>query len=218
MADITRFLRDVRDHRMTIELDQGVHRSVLFKRPGSSHYHYRLNTWPGHLSISGDCCSYTFALMRDMFDFFRYAGPDYERDDYVNISYWSGKLRAADKNGCIEVFDEDAYRTAIKTELDMYIEQFDDDARAIIDRDVEIESLLEPSDTLEASVEKAMRWQCPISGEKPFSDFYDYRLTKTSYHLIWCMRAIQWGIKRYDLHHQGRTQADHDRRVLAGMR
>ncbi len=60
MASQSRFLFDVREHQMTIELDQGVHRSILFKRPRSSSYHFRLVTWPGHLAISGDCESFTF--------------------------------------------------------------------------------------------------------------------------------------------------------------
>lgn len=94
MADQNRFLFDVRDHVMTIELDQGVHRSILFKQPRSSAYHFRLITWPGHLAISGDCEDFIFARLRDMFEFFRYAGPAYERDDRINEGYWAEKLTA----------------------------------------------------------------------------------------------------------------------------
>lgn len=218
MADAKIFLRDVRDHRMTIELDQGVHRSLLFKRPNSYTYYFRLNTWPGHLSISGDCGSYTFARLHDMVDFFRDAGPDYERDDYVNISYWREKLQAVDRHCRESQFDEARYEKTIRSDMDLWIEQFEKPEQDRIIADAESARLFEACCTLDESVSKACGWKCPVTGEYPNADFWEHasHLMQPSYRLIWCMRAIQWGIKRYDLHHQGRTQADHDRRILKG--
>ena len=95
MADQSRFLRDVRDHKMIIELDQGVHRSIRFGRPGSSAYHFRLNTWPGHLAISGDMGSYVFSRTADMFEFFR----DSAMTGRINPGYWHEKADAVDRNG-----------------------------------------------------------------------------------------------------------------------
>lgn len=216
MADLQRFLHDIRDHQMTIELDQGVHRCLFFGRPRSAIYHFRLVTWPGHLSISGDCGDYTFARLRDMFEFFRYAGPEYDREDGINEGYWSGKLTAIDKHGGRDELDEDAYVQAIRSDFASHISGMDlfDAKRAV--REAQWDYLFDAPTTEREATDKAMGWKCPVTSEHPFSDFYEHRITKTSFRLVWCMRAIQWGIKQYDLHKQGRTQSDHDRRVLAG--
>ena len=216
MSDQTRFQRNVRDHKMTIELDQGVHRSLYFGKPGTSFYHFRLNTWPGHLAISGDCGSYTFSRLRDMFEFFRDAGPDYTREDRINPDYWREKLEAVDRCGGEEKFSAERYEKTIRSDMDLWIEQFDKPDQDRILKDAEDHDLFEACETLDQSLSKACGWKCPVTGEYPNADFWEHsrHLMLPSYRLIWCMRAIQWGIKRYDLHHQGRTQADHDNRMF----
>lgn len=212
MADQNRFLRDVRDHKMTIEHDEGVFRSLRFGRPQSSIYYFRLNTWPGHLSISGDAGSYTFARLHDMFEFFRCD----RKPGSINESYWSEKLVAVDKHSGATQLDEDAYVKAIRSEFAQHISGMSlSDAKKAV-REARWDNLFDaPSDEREA-VEKAMGWRCPVTDEHPFNDFWEHRLTEASYRLVWCMRAIAWGIKRYDLHKQGRTQAEHDKLILAG--
>lgn len=216
MADHIRFLSDVRDHKMTIELDQGVHRSIRFGRPGSSAYYFRLNTWPGRLSFSGDCGDYTFARLIDMFDFFRFAGPEYVKEDRINVGYWDEKLTAICKDGERYDLDEEAYVDAVRRCLNSHISGMSlSDAKSVM-REVRWDNLLDPPSTEQEARERVHGWRCHVTGRFPFHEFWDYRITKASYRLVWAMRAIQWGIKQYDLHHQGRTQADHDRRVLAG--
>ena len=218
MADAKRFLDDVRNHQMTIELDQGVHRCLFFGRPGSSAYHFRLITWPGHLAISGGCGSYSFARLRDMFEFFRDAGPDYEREDRINTVYWREKLQSVDCHHGESQFDRSRYEKIIRSDMDLWIEQFDKPEQDRILEDAQSCGLFEACDTLDQSLSKACGWKCPVTGDYPNADFWEHsgHLMQPSFHLMWCMRAIQWGIKRYDLHHQRRTQADHDRRVLKG--
>ncbi|WYK04438.1 hypothetical protein DWF04_015630 [Cereibacter sphaeroides f. sp. denitrificans] len=218
MADEIRFRHDVRGHEMTIELDQGVHRCIRFGRPGSSTYYFRLVTWPGYLAFSGDCGSYTFARLYDMFDFFRFAGPEYDRDDRINEGYWSEKLTAICKHGGMEELDERAYSEAIRNAISCHISGMSlSDAKLVVSGARDAELFDEPSNEQEA-IQRAMSWRCPATHRYPLGDFWDYRITKASFRLVWAMRAIQWGIKQYDLVKQGRTQADHDRRVLAGER
>lgn len=223
MADRNRFLRDVRDHEMTIELDQGVHRSVLFKRPRSRAYCFRLVTWPGHLAISGDCEDYTFARLPDMFEFFRDAGPAYGRDDRIDEGYWAGKLTAigGGRSGDHSVMQlsEERFKRAVMDGFEEW--EFDSPeqrAQSLAYLNDDWDGLLEchPQELREA-VRAACEYECPVTGQR-FTDFRDSDVSEYSYHLVWAMRAIQWGIKRYDLHKQGRTQADHDRRVLLGNR
>jgi hypothetical protein len=217
MADLDRFLRDVRDHKMTIELDQGLHRCIRFGRTrAASAYHFRLVTWPGHLSISGDMGDYTFSRLHDMFTFFRFAGPEYDKTDRINVGYWDEKLTSVCKSGGREELDEEAYTDAVRRCLNSHINGMSlSDAKRVM-RDVRWDNLLEAPSSVREAQDRIYAWRCPVTGNCPFAEFWNYRITKASYHLVWCLRAIQWGIKQYDLVKEGRTQADHDRRVLAG--
>ncbi|RWR30510.1 hypothetical protein D2T29_12630 [Sinirhodobacter populi] len=212
-----RFIRDVRDHAMTIELDQGVHRSILFSRPGSSACHFRLNTWPGYLSVSGEMGSYTFFRMHDMFSFFRFAGPEYDKTEHINAGYWDSKLTAVSATESREELNEAAYVDAVRLMLRSHISHMSLSKAKRVMGYVKADGLFDavgipPHDAMIA----LWQWQCPVTGKYPFSNVWDYRLTTQAFHLVWCMRAIQWGIKQYDLRAQGRDHDSFMRRVLAG--
>lgn len=90
-----RFARDTADHQMTVLHKDGIYRHVQFVRMApspetgkperSSFYWFELVTWPGHLMITGDCGTYTFARIEDMFGFFR--------GGRINPSYWAEKVQ-----------------------------------------------------------------------------------------------------------------------------
>jgi hypothetical protein len=217
MADAKRFLSDVvRDHQMKIELDQGVHRSILFKRPHSGIYHFRLVTWPGHLAISGDVGDYIFARLPDMFDFFRYAGPEYDKDDRINRDYWNDKLRSNCVSSERYQMDDKAYLEAVRSMLNDHIRGMSlSDAKTVVE-EAKRDDLFEVPGSHPQACVILYRWRCPVTGRCPFDDFWDYRVTTESFQLVWSMRAIQWGIKRYDLFKQGRDMASHNAKILAG--
>lgn len=205
MADLTNFLLDVRDHKMTIELDQGVYRSIRFGRPGASIYYFRLNTWPGSLAISGDMGSYVFSRTRDMFEFFR--------DPYmmgrINPQYWHEKADAVDRHGARR-FSQERLAEAVRRHSDEWQVRLGDAAKI----KAEVDDLVRDEFYNEAQAYEAIQDFEASDGNK-FNDF-EADLTDWDYHYLWLLRAIVWGIKQYDLVKQGRTQADHDRRVLAG--
>ncbi|WP_417261650.1 hypothetical protein [Celeribacter sp.] len=207
MSDLNDFLRDVRHHKLTIELDQGVHRCLFLGHPGSSSHHYRLTTWPGHLAISGDMGSFMFVRRRDMFDFFR----DEEMTNKINPSYWSQKTEAIYRHGGMKVFSPKIFEENVREfcgEWEVNLRNADR-----IKSEVERELCVGFSDQSEAF--KALR-DFESSDGYVFDAFDFPDCTEHSFHFIWCLRAIVWGIKQYDLVTQGRTQADHTRRVLAG--
>jgi hypothetical protein len=90
-----RFAADTAQHEMTVLRDDGLYRHLQFVRVApspktgkperSSFYWFELVTWPGHLAITGDCGTYVFARIEDMFGFFR--------GHRVNPGYWAEKVR-----------------------------------------------------------------------------------------------------------------------------
>jgi hypothetical protein len=95
----TRFAADTSHHQMAVLRDDGLYRHVQFVRVApdaetgkperSSFYWFELVTWPGHLTITGDCGTFTFARIDDMFGFFRRT-----RDSGgVSPQYWSEKVQ-----------------------------------------------------------------------------------------------------------------------------
>lgn len=207
MADHIQFVRDVRDHKMTIELDHGVHRSIRFGSPGSSAYYFRLNTWPGSLSISGDCGSYVFSRISDMFDFFR----DASMTGRINPEYWYQKAEAVDRNGGAKRYSQDRLSKAVRNDAAEWQVRLGDATKILS----EVEGLASEPFGNEHEAYQAVR-DFEASDGNSFYDF-DYDLTDWDYGYLWNLRAIVWGIHQYDLHHQGRTQKDHDALVLAGV-
>jgi len=205
---------DLARHKMTIIHEKGVHRTLRFARPGSSSLHFFIATWPGHLAISGDVEDYIFSRLPDMFDFFR-GHPS--RD--IDYRYWAEKCVAAPSRspgGCMS-FDEELWDEAIRSEMSAHLSRFDwhDKRQIVFEAKHGWKQILEttPNDAREA-VELAMSWECPVSGETPFGEFWEHRLESPSHWFRWTCHAIRWAIRRYDQYHARTTQGDHDERVL----
>lgn len=206
MADHHKFLRDVRDHQMTIGLDQGVHRSIKFSRPGSSCYHFRLVTWPGHLAISGDMGCYVFCRVLDMFTFFR----DPAMTGRINPQYWAEKADAVDRQGGYERFSHEKLANAVREDAAEWQVRLGDADKIR----AEVEELATSGFSNEHEAHEAIR-DFQASDGNEFS-YFERSLRDWDHGYLWLCRAIVWGIKQYDLVKEGRTQADHDRRVLSG--
>ncbi|WP_102157668.1 hypothetical protein [Zhihengliuella halotolerans] len=85
-ADILRRAKsNFANHVMIVEHDDGVHRHLVFRQPGTSFYGFEIITWPGGLTITGDMSTMVFRRLNDMIEFFD--------PDYVNVQYWLEKER-----------------------------------------------------------------------------------------------------------------------------
>jgi hypothetical protein len=163
------FDKDVSLHEMTIEQDSGVYRCISFKNPSSINYHFRLTTWPGHLAISGDMGDFMFCRLQDMFEFFR--GP-------LSVGYWKEKCVA----GETEEFDAHSWGDFLSDLLDQeYITKEQKEELSGLEPDNPY-SLVEALD--QAGVADA--WE------------YGGALDAYTHQFLWCLRAIQWGIAKYD--------------------
>lgn len=203
------FIRATRRHQLTIENDTGVFRSLYLGQPGTGADHWRLTTWPGHLSISGDRGTYVFSRTRDMFEFFRAIAGKLE----INPQYWAQKLEASDTHGRgVKVFSEALFREAVNRDMGEWDVRLSD-AEKIRG---EVEDHLRWADIPDQrAAHEAIRDFESTDGHQ-FTDFWEHDLTEWSYSFLWALYAIVWGIKLYDQAKEGRTQADHDRRVLEG--
>lgn len=87
------FVKDIAQHQIDIQLDQGVFRHVVFKQPNTIHRLFSLTTTPGRLVYGGDMGCFVFERLPDMFQFFR-SCPDSRAP---NFDYWHEKLVAVDQ-------------------------------------------------------------------------------------------------------------------------
>lgn len=178
-----RFERDISKHKMTIEMDNGVHRSVYFGEPGNSCYHFRLTTWPGHLCFSGDMGTFVFSRLTDMFEFFR--------GDRVNLQYWAEKVQSESRfGGGVMEYRPDRLKETL-TEWLEYNE----------DKDEILESI-DPFLHSDYSSREAIRRIYELDGPHDMSDFV-CDLSERCYkdytvHFEWCCMALVWAIGVYD--------------------
>lgn len=188
MTDFTQedFLAHVQNHVMTISNDDGVYRSILFKRPESHDRFFRITTWDGHLCISGDMGTYVFSRVHDMFNFFR--------DCKVNLYYWSEKVEAGE---CKE-FSPELARNALNIEFESWEESIDKDIidRDFIDEEKEKLNDINTDDYIEF-VASVRDWVASQGGVR-LDDFWEHSIEDYTYHYIWCCHAIVWAIAQYD--------------------
>lgn len=172
-----RFLKDIKNHSMNIELDSGVYRSIKFSRDNSSVYYFRITTWPGHLCISGDMGTYVFSRLEDMFQFFR--GDELS----INAGYWTQKLQSiscfGSKEGHVKEFDAEATAENVR-------DQLTDDEGNLSHR---FQDLLDCTESREAM---------QVLEEADVYDAWEYLSTKYTTHVLWCLYAIRWAIIQYD--------------------
>lgn len=117
-----RFARETAAHRMIVFHDDGLYRHIRFQhhvlcndaehRKGHSSYWFDLVTWPGCLTINGDCGTYTFARDTDMFAFFRISRSLGKAGFGINPQYWAEKLRAPEPAGA-KKYSEDVFREQV---------------------------------------------------------------------------------------------------------
>ncbi|GAB3283047.1 hypothetical protein GCM10027347_59740 [Larkinella harenae] len=208
------FLRDVAGHQMTILRDDGLYRHIRFKQPDDSFYFFELITWPGHLTITGDCGTWVFSRVEDMFRFFR-KGEKYGPDDLpINPEYWSEKLLAVEHSGrnqdsgCMKYCPE-LFQKAVKHHFDSYFEfrgpdPDDDDYKKSLakfeNKKAELWQAIE--DEVLCAEFEFEAYQKALDFEHDGFEFYDFwesHLRKFKGSFLWNLYAIVWGIQQYDL-------------------
>lgn len=213
MSEVTekRFLHDVRDHVIEVIRDDGLHRHIRLRKPGTMCMHFDLITWPGYLCYTGDMGTYVFWRTDDMFEFFRTDrnSPwlrDQGRTLGINPGYWGEKLQAVDRGDGYKQFDEKKFDAAIYRYLVQWIRGHRDQTTKEQRRELwdEVESYVISADGDSGGYRK----QCAAHdfshkvSEKlrtfEFQDFHEYNVESYSYRFMWCCYALAWGIQTYD--------------------
>lgn len=189
-----RVLRDVAEHQLTIVRDDDVHRHIRLARPNSSDYYFDIITWPGNLIISGDMGTFAFNRLTDMFCFFRHEGG------HINPGYWAEKLTAAGREG-YEEFDGDRTREVIEQYYNEWLEENgltkEEDMEG---NEIWGEIQRQILDHIDSGDEhRALSGLYDFNYEDfEFTDVFEYRMKKYTFHYIWNCYAIVWAIQQYD--------------------
>jgi hypothetical protein len=189
------FMDCVREHKMEVVMDNGVHRNLRFSK-GSVFDSFGITTWPGHLCVYGDRGTYVFSRLYDMFDFFR------KNEASPNISpyYWGEKIQAISRFDGYEEFDPEAFRESVMHYLEYWFDDQESDEREELRE--ELERFLGYCDMSNEyyAYSDAHDWEYTSSSNKVYrlTDFHEYRIMKHTYNYLWCLYAIVWGIEQYD--------------------
>ncbi|PAM73187.1 hypothetical protein CEK00_04890 [Stenotrophomonas maltophilia] len=213
---LPRFLADTATHALRILVDDGVHRHLQFRRPGTYSYGFDIVTWPGHLAISGDMGTAVFNRLHDMFEFFRAKPAEHEKAGglFVNDGYWAEKCVAND--GEKKEFSADLFRALVTRLFKEYVEERADPedpadpddstpewvARLWQELEREVLSDSEDHDALSNAINAMSDFE---PDDPDYSDFritdaweYASSLQQYTFHFLWRLYAIARAVRAYD--------------------
>lgn len=193
------FDNDVAGGKMELLSDDGLYRHLRFHLDGGGFRWFDIVTWPNRLVITGDCETFVFTRLTDMFEFFRSGGAR------INPSYWQEKI--IDGRERAQRFEWDTFRAAALAEFEGATAAMNPFHR-LQARDELVDALYSDSDEFGAvDVLRNFSYQEGGPGSKCL---FRFDLSEGSpdgkiwdYHYIWCCRAIVWAIAQYDIEKGG---------------
>jgi hypothetical protein len=189
-----RFAADTTSHQLIVLHDDGLYRHLRFAQPSPHSWlcWFDLITWPGNLAIRGDCGSYMFARVDDMFEFFR--------GSRINPGYWAEKTPGGTqscRSYSREVFEQHVAERLADAEQDWPgITAAWKEANEVDYPDYDM--------TYEDHAHEALRdFHYPLTASRDqrrfeFSDSWEWDLREFDWTYLWCCYAIQRGIQQYD--------------------
>ena len=198
---IKRFREDTANHSMEVLHDDGIYRHLKFSNKGSQVYRFDLITWPGWLTICGDMGTTVFSRLPDMFEFFR----SFDDGIGINPGYWAEKVQSNGDKG-IKEFSKTKFREAIDYHVEMWAEAAGKEhGKQLKQLREEFEDQLLHSESSYEAHNSVYHFVSDVEGFD-FQDFFEHDLTDYTFHYIWQLYAIVWGIKTYDAHREEMMQ------------
>lgn len=183
------FDKDLANATMEVLRDDGLYRHLRISIPAGGFSWFDIVTWPGNLVITGDCETFTFQRLEDMFKFFR--------AQRLNPSYWQEKI--VDGRDRAESFDWDTFRAQVMAEFQEGTEDWNYDDQQEAREALEVELDANPDEfggidvlrNFEHTDSQGAIFSFDLSEGAPDGKGWDF-------HYIWCCRAIVWAIDQYD--------------------
>lgn len=185
-----RFQEDIKDHKMTIQQDDHLHRHLLFKRPGTGDYWFEIITWPGTLCISGDMQTFVFSRLPDMFEFF--IDPRYEKVT-MDVGYWSSKLLA----GEFEEYSSELAEKLLWQHFDSWAQYTEKSKKFIKNERTNVQDYIAEYVHDKLDFCQAIQNYSQTEDGVSFDDFLGHSFNEYKTHYLWCCNAIVWGIQQY---------------------
>lgn len=197
-----RFMRDIANHTMTVLMDNGVYRHIKFSNGGSSIYRFDLITWPGTLCIDGDCGTWVFSRLHDMFEFFRREEKYQPEKLSINRGYWAEKLDAVSRRDKVKEWSPKIFRERV---LEYFYDHFESSDYELEQSEIDAkrESCLSAieRDVLYYEDDEIIAQQSINDFEHEgfrFHDAWEWDFTEYTFSFIWNLYAIAYGIREYD--------------------
>lgn len=196
--DLTRFMREVEKHELTVNLDNGLFRDLTVKDPDTLAMHFNITTRPGFLMYSGDMGCFVFERLDDMFQFFRSENDQYS----INPYYWSEKLQAVDgrRDAGYQEYSSEQAKAELQEWLGEHIGSLDhdeDDYSEKMNEAAEAVKSVDYSDEY-AFVAAVRDWHPDSAGGMDLTDFDYPSVMKYTTRYLWACYAIVHAIKLYD--------------------
>lgn len=186
------FAADTANHQLTVLHDSGLYRHLRCKAPRTNAYWFDITTWPGHLAITGDMGSFTFARERDMLPFFR--------SKYgINPHYWAQKEQSGART---KEYSEARFREAVWYRVQQEVDMYRGLAKAVQAEIFDAGCALNEQTAREALESFEYEAGSGLTGpDTPFrfDDSWEMSFSDYTHHYLWCCHAIQWAIARYDV-------------------
>lgn len=199
-----RFLKDVQNHVMTVIRDDGVHRHLRFANSKCNSFWFDIITYPGELVITGDCGTYVFRRLRDMFEFFRTDREYLESKGAklaINPQYWAEKVQAHPDKGLKE-FDEGKFDRAVMEHLRDWIrnnrERTDAEERRELWECVVTEVIHADGGDRKRLAAYDFHHHVNQHLDFEFQDFWEINVERWTFGFLWNSCAIAWAVKTYD--------------------
>ena len=209
-----RFLEDIKNHEMTILKDDGIYRHLRFSRGGSSVYYFDIVTYPNHLVISGDMGCFASSRLTDMFQFYRTADNDFNKNKNglsINPSYWGEKIISGRDE--IEEFSIKKLKRVVIEYIDRGVDGEDWSEDEIQELKDDILSNIEYTDENSVRMYDMMSEYEFYKGNELWKEAPDFEFTdwwdnhsscgEYTFHYIWKCYAIAYAVQEYDKFKQG---------------
>ena len=192
---LEQFLNYVKNYKLTIRQNNGVHRDLIFiDSDDYNPINFNITTIPNRLVITDDMGALVFSSKShdDMFDFFR------SDDLKINPKLWSEMIQTTSYQGKIESyseFDIDEVKRGAQEYLDDFIKDNELSGEDESDLRCKLENSVMLAENEHEIIEKIRNFNCKGFN---FEYFWEDDYRKYRYDYIWLCYAIVWGIKKFD--------------------